>query len=80
MRSSGCGIAAAGLALTLLASGPALAAPEVSYDDLGKTIVSPLEACFQVGTRNDCRQIAGGRLPIAPEGFRVYGLRGRLGR
>ena len=74
-EDSGCGIAAAGLALTLLASGPALAAPEVllAVDLHGATGWSLVLRCR---ARKDDRALSGVAVQIeGSEGFAPPGER-----
>jgi hypothetical protein len=42
-------------------------------DDRGKAIVAPLEICFQLGLRSDCRRVSRGEEVRAPASF--YGVR-----
>src|ERR1700731_3262018 len=45
-------------------------------DDRGKAIVAPLEVCFQLGLRSDCRRVSPGeevRTPVSFYGLRIEG-------
>ncbi|MGH9361897.1 MAG: hypothetical protein ACRD2T_08265, partial [Thermoanaerobaculia bacterium] len=68
------------LALFLLATAPAgqAAAGErlLLRDDRGESIPGPLEVCFQLSLRADCRSVTGGEVALPVEGFRSVRIEG----